>query len=282
MRRQAQGNACLVALAALLLLGTTAGGAEPKPPVVKVLKTPSGIRFGLSGEKGPKPAPTLFVLATSLEGALTSADFNKVGHLLARDGCLCVSLDLPGHGVDAKSGKPAGLGGWQARLKNGDDLVGAFTKQTSTVLDHLIKEGYTAADRVAVCGTSRGGFMALHWAAAEPRVGCAVGFAPVSDLLVLTEFRGMEKHAPTRSLALIEHARKLAGRPVWVCIGNHDTRVGTDQLIAFTRKVVEASVAEKKTALVELHVMTSAGHRIHDTAHEEAAAWIAKQWRQQR
>jgi hypothetical protein len=38
---------------------------------------------------------------------------------------------------------------------------------------------------------------------------------------------------------------------------------------------VAASVAQKKKALVEIHVMTSEGHRIHDTAHEEAAAWMA-------
>jgi dipeptidyl aminopeptidase/acylaminoacyl peptidase len=167
-------------------------------------------------------------------------------------------------------------------MAKGDDLVAAFTKKSTEVLDYLIKEDYTAPDRVAVCGTSRGGFMALHWTAADPRVGCAVAFAPVSDLLVLTEFRGMDKHAGTRSLALIEHARKLAGRPVWLCIGNNDERVGTDHLIAFARKVVAVSTAEKKPAPVELHVMPTAGHRIHDTAHDEAAAWLSRQWKMSR
>jgi hypothetical protein len=124
--------------------------------------------------------------------------------------------------------------------------------------------------------------MALNWAAEEPRVGWAAAFAPVSDLLVVTEFRGLEKNPLTRSLALVEHANKLAGRPVWVCIGNNDARVGTDQLIAFTRKVVETSLADKKRALVELHVMPSIGHSIHDTAHEEVAAWLTRHWKQPR
>ncbi len=253
-----------------------AGGA--KVPAVKVLKTPAGIRFGLMGAKGDKPAPTVFIFATGLEETLAQAAFNKVGHLLARDGALGVALDLPCHGQDTKAGEGAGLGGWKVRLEKGDDLVPTFVKKASAVLDFLIKEGYTAPDKVAACGTSRGGFMALHWAAAEPRLGAVVAFAPVSDLLVLTEFRGMENHVATKSLALSHHADKLAGRAVWVCIGNHDLRVGTDHLIAFTRKVVEASLAQKKTAPVELHVMPSIGHSIHPTAHDEAAVWIAGQW----
>jgi pimeloyl-ACP methyl ester carboxylesterase len=266
----------------VLILEGGSGRAEAPVPPVKVLQTPSGVRFGILGDKPAKPAPTLFVLATSVEEALKSASFNKVGHLLARDGCLCVALDVPCHGADLKLGEPAGLNGWRARLAKGDDLVGAFTKKSSEVLDYLIKEGYTAADRVAVCGTSRGGFIALHWAAAEPRISSVVGFAPVSDLLVLTEFRGMEKHAATRSLALIEQAQNLAGRSIWVCIGNNDARVGTDHLIAFTRKLVAISTDAKKPAPVELHVMPTIGHRVHDTAHDEAAAWIARQWTQPR
>ncbi len=271
-----------IALAVLSLLHISANGTNAAPPRVKFLQTPSGVRFGVLGEKAARPAPTLFVLAGSLEDALTSADYIKVGQLLAKDGCLCVSLDLPCHGKDVKPGEPAGLAGWRACLEKSDDLVSGFTKKASEVLDWLIKEGYTAADRVAVCGTSRGGFMALHWAAVEPRAGWVAAFAPVSDLLVLTEFRGMGKNAATGSLALVQHASKLAGRPVWVCIGNNDLRVGTDQLIAFTRKVVETSLAGKKPALVELHVMTSQGHRIHDTAHEEVAAWLTRHWRQPR
>src|SRR5207247_2644543 len=133
----------------------------------------------------------------------------------------------------------------------------------------------TDAKKVAICGTSRGGFMALHFAAVEPRIRCVAAFAPVTDLPALSEFSGMDKHAPTMGLDLRRHADKLAGRSMWLCIGNADERVGTDQAITFTRKVVAASVAAKKPADVELHVMPTIGHRIHVTAHEEAAAWFA-------
>ena len=62
-------------------------------------------------------------------------------------------------------------------------------------------------------------------------VKCVAAFAPVTDLLALREFRGMEKHAATRSLAIINYADKLAGRPIWLCIGNQDDRVDTDKCL---------------------------------------------------
>jgi dienelactone hydrolase len=238
------------------------------------------VRFGLLGDKCTAPAPTLFLFATSADQTLADPAFAKIGHLLARRGFLCVSLDVPCHGNDVRPGEKAGsLSAWRARLEKGGDLVPPFTKKVSAVLDYLVKEGYTDPRRVAACGTSRGGFMALHAAAAEPRVRAVVAFAPVTDLLALREFAGMEKHAATKALALARHADELAGRAVWLCIGNHDERVGTDHSIAFTRRVVAASVARKKPAAVELHVMATEGHRVHATAHDEAAAWLLAQLR---
>jgi dienelactone hydrolase len=265
----------VLALAAALTAPPTAWAGDEHP--VKVLHTPSGVRFGLLGDKGVVPVPTLFVFAGSVEGTLGSDDYNKVGRLLGRAGTLCVALDLPCHGDDVKKdGEPAGLDGWAARLRQGDDLVPGFVTKATAVLDYLVREKYTDPHRVAACGTSRGGFMALHFAAAERRVRCVATFAPVTDLLALREFAGLEKHAPTRALALAGSADKLADRALWLCIGNHDERVGTDLAIAFTRKVVEEAAARHQPANVELHVMPTVGHAVHATAHDEAAAWIER------
>jgi len=265
--RIAAAGACL-----LVSLSPVHADAEKK---VRLLRTPSGVRFGLLGDKGKSPAPTLFVFAGGIEDSLKSADYNRIGRLLAKQGYLCVSLDLPCHGHDVNAKEPAGLDGWRQRIAQGEDMVAKFTGRATAVLDHLIKEGYTHPHRVAVCGTSRGGFLALHFSVADPRVRCVAAFAPVTDLLVLREFAKADKPKRARTLALIRHADKLAGRAVWLCIGNHDERVGTDEAIALTRKVVKAAVAQKKPALVELHVMPTVGHRIHGTAHGEAAAWVA-------
>ncbi len=260
------------------LLAPDARAGAPAAPKVKALQTPSGARFAVLGDKGKAPAPTLFIFATSVGDTLVNPDFAKVGRLLAKQGVLCVSLDVPCHGDDVRRGEAAdSLSSWRARLQKDGDLVSPFNKNVSAVLDHLIKEGYTDPKRVAACGTSRGGFMALHAAVAEPRIQSVVAFAPVVDLLALAEFAGMEKHAPTCALALANHADKLAGRAVWLCIGNNDLRVGTDLSIAFTRKLVAASVARKRPANVELHVTATVGHRIHATAHDEAAAWLGRQ-----
>jgi dienelactone hydrolase len=147
------------------------------------------------------------------------------------------------------------------------------------VLDWMIEENRVDERQIAACGTSRGGFAALHWAANDPRVRCVAAFAPVTDLLVLDEFRGLEGHALARSLALASVADRLADRRLWVCIGNDDRRVGTDRAIEFTRRVTRAALAQGKPTLNELHVVEGTpsplGHRVHATAHQEAAEWIA-------
>jgi hypothetical protein len=99
-------------------------------------------------------------------------------------------------------------------------------------------------------------------------------FAPVTDLAALREFAGQRDQPSVSQLALVAHADKLAGRGVWMCIGNNDERVDTDLAIATTRALVRSSIAAGHAPKIELHVMTSEGHTIHPTAHEEAAAWI--------
>ncbi|MBI4028620.1 MAG: prolyl oligopeptidase family serine peptidase [Verrucomicrobia bacterium] len=241
---------------------------------MKIYHGPSGIRFGMLGRKRASPAPTLFVFASRIEETLNNLDFNKVGRLLRKRGYLSVTLDVPCHGENVIPDEPTSIPGWRRRIETGAPFIAEFTTKTSTLLDHLVKEGYTDAHRVIAIGTSRGGFLALHWMATEPRVKCVAAFAPVADLRDLTEFAGMENHPGARSVALDHCVERLAGRSIWVCIGNNDLRVSTDRCVAFTRKVVAASVAQKKRADVELHVMVTEGHAIHPTAHDEVAAWI--------
>ena len=75
-------------------------GAEEKPTIT-AHRTPAGVRFALLSAKSKAPAPTLFVFASSAEESLRSADYNKVGGLLGRQGYLCVSLDVRVHGIRA-------------------------------------------------------------------------------------------------------------------------------------------------------------------------------------
>src|SRR6478736_2959337 len=131
---------------------------------------------------------------------------------------------------------------------------------------------YADPKRVGAVGTSRGGFVASHVAAADPRFAAVVEFAPVTDLLVLREFEGMQKHAATKGLNVTHLADKLAGRSFWMCIGNDDARVGTDETIAFSRALVRASLAKKAKPDAYLAVTPTPGHTVHKSANEEAAA----------
>ncbi len=237
-----------------------------------MMETRSGVKFGSLGVPKPVRAPSIIVIGSDLEYSLTNDEINEVGRLLGPRGVSSFALDVPCHGADVRAGEPEGLHGWRSRLDREEDFVKPFTQKVSAIIDFLIEEGFS--DRIAIAGTSRGGFMGLHAMAADPRVRCSVAFAPVTELTVLDEFKGLEDHALTRSIALHTVADKLAGRPLWMCIGNHDERVGTDHLMAFSRKVVAASFAKNVPAPVELHIMQTEGHRIHGTAHQEAEVWL--------
>jgi dienelactone hydrolase len=265
----------------IIFLALTPLAVAAAEPDMTLLKTPGGTGFGLWGAKPAKPAPTLFIFAGALEDMKKESIYTDVGRILAKRGFLYVGLDAPCHGGDVKPGEPAGLQGWRRRLEKGDGLVPSFVKQASDVLDYLIKEGYADENRIAACGTSRGGFLAYHFAAAEPRIKAVAGFSPVANLLALTEFAGLDKHEPTTRLALVHQADKLAGRAVWLSIGNNDQRVNTDDSIAFVRKVTAAAAAKQKDRTkpipVELLVGAAVGHTIIAKAHELAAEWIAQQ-----
>lgn len=240
---------------------------------LQIARTDSGIRFGILGSKPAQPAPTIIVLALSIEETLTET-YLRAGNELMRQGFLVVSIDLACHGQWRGAGEPVGLEGWKARLDKGEPFVEQTTDRLSKVLDHLIERGYSDPWRIAACGTSRGAFAALHFAAHDRRVRCVAAYSPVTDLLVLREFASAGPR--TQPLALERQAALLAGRPVWIMIGDNDQRVSTDKAIAFARTLSHAAYARKIPSGVELHVMPTATHRPPPEANRLSAAWILK------
>lgn len=248
--------------------------------VVNMLQTPSGVKFGLAGSKPAKPAPTVFAFALTAHESLENEAYSRAAQMLAEHGFLCVSLDLPCHGDDAIPGEPNALAGWRQRIEAGDDLVPAFIAKARAVLDHLISQGYTDPAKVGAYGTSRGGFIALHFAAADARVKCVAAFSPVTDLALLREFDGMRDNPTVKSSAASGIADKLADRWLWICIGNNDTRVATDSAVAFGREVAKSAASKGLPVNVDLHVVKGEphpqGHLPHAGAHKEAADWILR------
>jgi len=269
----------LLSLAAVCLFAPNSDAAD-----VQQLTTPDGVRFALLGEKPQSPAPTLLVFGGGRSETLLGEDVNRIGRLMADDGYLSVSLDIPCHGEDVRPGEEAGLTAWRDRVVNGDDLLGPFTANVTKVLDHLIAEGYTDPHRIAISGTSRGGFCAFHAAAADERIRCVLAFAPVTHLPVLREFEGARDNPDVLKLSTIHLADKLAAKSIWMTIGNADVRVGTAECIDMYLALIERAKGKSDPIPIELHLIGTLDHRLHAKAapqyrqfnspHDEAAVWL--------
>lgn len=273
-----QINSRFRALLLALLVPFAAMADAATQPELQIAETPSGVRYGLWGHASAEPAPLLIILSATIEESLGEAYFRQCGNALAAEhGFLCVSIDLPAHGPQQRADERAGLEGWRDRADRGEDFVAANNARLRDVLDYLIATGKADPARIVACGTSRGGFMAMQFAVAEPRVKCVAAFAPVTDLAELREFKGTEAAPLVRSLALINQAQALASRPVWVVIGDRDTRVGTDAAIAFVRAVTAAGLAQSGNPQAEIHVQPEPkGHTTPAGAPDAAAAWILR------
>ncbi len=220
------------------------------------------------------PAPTLLLLALTGEETLRTDPYRQVGQLLHAQGWNVVSLDLPCHGADRRANEPPELEGWAARTRKGEHIVPPFRARVNDVLAYLIQQQIADPARIAAAGTSRGGYLAFHAAAGIPEIKAVAAFGPLADPLVLTEFAGLAGNVLTPQLALDTLATQLADRAAWITIGNHDERVGTDSVIAFSRALVQAAVQRGLPPRVTLHVLPTPGHSSDLTWHVEAAAWL--------
>jgi len=276
-RTRASSIQVVVALVVLSLSSVTVA-ADPIGKAVVQKTTPDGVAYGVWGDLVGKPASTLFILSGTIDGTLDSAYFRQCGNELAELGYILVSIDLPCHGTQTEEGEPAGLSGWSHRVGNDEDIVAEANARLSSVLDELIKTGLTDPNRVAAAGTSRGGFLAIHFAAHDARVKAATGFAPVTSLAALSEFRTRQDHPLVTKLSLINQAEKLAGRPVWIITGDRDERVGTHHAIELAGKLSSVAKERDIPSNVELHVMSEPrGHTTPQGASSMAAAWIHRQ-----
>jgi len=269
----------LLKIIAVVPLACIAGVVAESEPKVLLSHTPDGIQFGIWGNaKREQPAPTLIVLATTIQNTLNSAYYRHCGNQLAKRGYICVSINLPCHGDQRVDGEPEGLSGWSHRAARNSDFVSEFNNRLSKVLDHLIKQGVSNPEKIAACGTSRGGFLALHAIIHDSRVKCAAVFAPVTDLSVLREFKSTSEYQLVKDFNLITRAKDLANRKVWILIGDQDKRVSTDHAVQLAREISKESRKQKSPSRITLHVLPEPrGHTIPDGAARMAASWILKE-----
>lgn len=243
-------------------------------PEVLAAQAVAGTAFAMLPPHAGKPAPTLLLFAMAGADTLCTEPYCRVGRLLHAQGWNVVSLDLPCHGDDRRAGEPTELAGWAARAANGEDFVAAFQMRVEAVVKHLVAEGVIDPACIAAAGTSRGGFMAFHAAAANPLIRAVAAFGPVTDLIALNEFAGQEENPLVKRLALANAAEALADRAAWITIGNADARVGTDKAVAFAGALKIAALAQNLTPRVTLRVLPTPGHSSFSEWHDEAANWL--------
>jgi len=262
----------------VVVLGSCAWPAFAKPTAeeVRILTTPGGVEYGTWGGAEGRPSPTLIVLTGNLMDSFTKGNFLRAGNVLGPRGYLCVSVDLPDHGKLA-SKEYRGVPGWAKRLGEGDGgFVAESNARLKQVVDHLIAEGRTDPDKLVVSGTSRGGFLALHYAASDPRVDAVVAYAPAIDLSKVTKYFAEVREAPaTRAVNVMNLVPQLVGRPVLIFMGDRDAAVDTDTAIAFTRALSAAALKAEAPSQVELHVVSEPrGHALPGDLAIPAARWI--------
>jgi len=185
------------------------------------------------------------------------------------------SFDVPAHGerIDA-AGK--GIEGLRERLLAGRDPFAGFVADGRAVIDECIRRGLARAGRIVVCGNSRAGYCALRLAAEDPRVSAVAGLAPVTDWRELREFSRVQENLAVAALALDRFAETLAGRPVYLVLGNADRRVGTAAFARLVHRLTEVEAARglEQSALCLLIVDDSPGHTLADRWSAEAARFL--------
>jgi len=76
-------------------------------------------------------------------------------------------------------------------------------------------------------------------------------------------------------LSLSRQAESLAGRPVWIVIGDRDDRVGTQHAIDLATRLSATAREREIASHVELHILSEPrGHTTPPGSSKMAADWI--------
>lgn len=214
----------------------------------------------------------LMSFASGREKTLFEAPCNHTTDAFLAAGHRVLSFDYTGHGERIDH-----FGEGIHALRNslvvgGVDPFAIFAADAGAVIDACLRRGVAAFGRIAVSGTSRGGYLALYLLAHEARLTAAAGFAPVTDWRVLSEFAADVQREEVGGLALVHYAADMVGRPVFMSIGNDDARVGTKDCVALRNALKEVG------AEVECILTDDAGHTMGVGGYKRGADFLLCQF----
>lgn len=240
---------------------------------MEILSSPVNLPIYCRGpalEKGMLPA--FFYFALSGEDSLYLDPYNQPLIPLDSFPVRTFSFSLPFH----ETGKDynEAMKTWIAAFTEDTHLTKIFFDQCLQNIQYLIDKGYVDPERMAVGGLSRGGFVATHLAALDPRLKTILGFAPMTKLLGLEHIKEMQ------SWNLAHLIPQLVHHKLRFYIGNRDERVSTESCFEFIHQLSESAYqAGYRSPPVELIISPSVGHKGHGTlppTFTDGGQWIIK------
>lgn len=208
--------------------------------------------------------------------SLSTDPYRTAADFFVENGHLALSFDLPNHGSQINH-HGEGITGFRNAVVNGEDPFLDFTSQGRAVIDLLVRENIVQPGRIAVCGTSRGGYMALRLLAADHRIAAAAGFAPVTDWRDLTEFKADTDRQDVKSLSLTYFADLLASKPIFLVIGNHDQRVNTASCCRLYLEILKEKTGNTTNPdLLDFYCTEDPGHSCDKKWYRKGAEFLLR------
>lgn len=227
-------------------------------------------------EADKKPAVLYFALSAHM--SLFVDPFNQPVVRLAQNDIRVFSWDLPFH---SKEQDPQdAMRHWAQEFNRNPRFVDDFIDLCQENVNYLIEQGWVDPQALAIAGLSRGGFMATHLAARDPRFKIVLGFAPLTQPQPLEEIEHTSIDLLER-IALSSLAPQLVHKQLRFYMGNRDTRVSTDACYQFIRTLTDTAFAQGiRSPQMDLILYPSIGYKGHGTPpfiFEEGADWIKRQ-----
>jgi len=197
---------------------------------------------------------------------LTATKFLQQGHRVA-------SFDLPNHGqrVDEFG---EGITGFRNAIVAGKNPFARFIHEAKSAIDFWVEQNFATPGRIAVCGTSRAGYLALRLAGEDQRIAAVAAFAPVTDWHYLEEFQHDKNREDVAELQSSNYVHGLAGKSTFVVIGNHDERVSTACCCRFYLDLLEANHGNAEQINFQIH--DSPGHYSQNEWYLSGAEFLIK------
>lgn len=244
------------------------------------LTPPSGLPIYYRGpalDRGP--LPSMFYFALSGEESLYFDPFNQPAAFLAEKPIRVFSSTLPSHGPGLKNTEA--MFRWGEEFRKGNDIFREFLEKCRDNLDFLIHQGYVDESRVSAAGLSRGGFIATHFAAKDPRISHVLGYAPMTSLATIKEFQDILDDPIIQSWDLNQAIPQLIKKKIRYYIGNLDTRVGTKECFDYVYRLSQVAQENNvRSPNIEMIVSPSVGYKGHGTPphiFQAGVDWIAEE-----